>query len=134
MPLFKWDDELSVGVNELDEQHKMFIDMMNALADSMKAGETKIMLGVLIDKLVDYMADHCRTEEMLMLKSKYPEYALHIEEHAGIMARVLGFREKLYKDSTGLSVELLSFLTALFEKHTKNSDKKFGEFLKRNMS
>jgi hemerythrin len=31
MPLVSWSDELSVGIEEIDEQHRQFINIMNEL-------------------------------------------------------------------------------------------------------
>jgi hemerythrin len=121
-----------VGVGEIDEQHKRFIDMVNEFCDAMKEGKTKKVLEVLIDKVVDFMSEHRRTEETMMLERKYPGYAAHKDEHDRIMARAFEFQKKFKQDELGLGVELLSFLMDWYENHTKVSDRKYAEYFKQN--
>ena len=126
MPLFEWNAEYSVGVKEFDEQHKVLISLVNGLSDAMKAGKARETLGVLFDRLVDYAVTHFRDEEAMMQKYGYPEYVSHKAEHTKLVIQVLEYKEKFKKDSIGLSVEILTFLSSWIQNHIKILDKKYG--------
>ncbi|HSF75715.1 MAG TPA: hypothetical protein VLA84_18110 [Microcoleus sp.] len=41
MPLVIWNDSLSIGIPEIDRQHKQLIDQLNTLVDAMLANRGK---------------------------------------------------------------------------------------------
>jgi hemerythrin len=47
MPLFAWDESLSVGYEPIDEQHKRLIALINKLHDAMIEGKGQEVLGEL---------------------------------------------------------------------------------------
>ena len=52
MVLFTWNAQYSVGVRELDAQHKTLVDLLNVLYDAMNSGKSNEVLGKIINKLV----------------------------------------------------------------------------------
>lgn len=82
MEKFNWTDGYSVGVEEIDTQHKHFFEIANdlvALADS-EAPE-KDHLFALLGKLGNYALYHMSTEEEYFEKYDYPDVAPHIAAH-----------------------------------------------------
>ena len=41
MPLIDWTEKMSVGVEEIDNQHKELVDIINHLHDSLKTNSFK---------------------------------------------------------------------------------------------
>jgi len=54
MALITWNAALSVGVKEIDDQHKKLIDLVNQLNDAMHAGKGRDVLGAVLAELVKY--------------------------------------------------------------------------------
>ena len=64
MALITWNNMLSTGVTEQDNQHKKLIDLINQLNDAMQAGKGSEVLGKVLAELVNYTVFHFGYEEM----------------------------------------------------------------------
>lgn len=45
MSVFAWKEEYSVGIREIDDQHKQLVAMVNAIHKAMSKGEGRAILG-----------------------------------------------------------------------------------------
>ena len=129
MSLLAWSSVFSVGVAEIDNQHKKLVDMANRLNDAMKAGQGKEAIGKVLNELVSYTATHFAYEERLMDQHKYPMSPEHKQEHKDLVKTVLDFKAKFEKGDAALTAEIMTFLRDWLTKHIMNSDKKFGKDL-----
>jgi hemerythrin len=126
MPILKWTDSLSVGVREIDAQHKTLIMNLNELFDAMKQGKANTMLKFLLSKLVAYTQMHFSTEEKYMKQWNYKEYAAHKAEHDAFVKKVADFKGEYDQGKTLLSVEVLTFLKDWVANHIQVTDKKYS--------
>ncbi|MCL6473035.1 MAG: bacteriohemerythrin [Firmicutes bacterium] len=81
MSIAQWKDELSTGVNEIDNQHKELINLVNSLHASLSQGKGKEVVDDAVRFLANYVVEHFKNEEGLMLKHKYIGYPAHKREH-----------------------------------------------------
>ena len=88
MPLMLWTEELSVGVEALDADHRQLFAMVNGLFDAIEGGTEAELLGALFDAIIDYTRDHFAREEALMAVRHYPGLAAHRIEHIQLAERV----------------------------------------------
>ena len=129
MSLLAWSSMFSVGVKDIDDQHKRLVDMANALNDAMKAGHGKDAVGKILNDLVSYTQNHFAFEERLMDKHKYPMSPQHKQEHKDLVKTVGEFKAKFEKGDAALTSEVMTFLRDWLSKHIMNSDKMFGKDL-----
>ncbi|MBI1175696.1 MAG: bacteriohemerythrin [Sideroxydans sp.] len=77
----EWDDGMSVGIPEIDEDHKHFIRLVNqlnqAVADRMSVTEIKNRLQLILDDA----ERHFRHEERLFAEWHYPDTDEHASRH-----------------------------------------------------
>jgi len=128
MALIKWDDSFSVGIAEIDAQHKMLVDMINNLNDAMRQGKGKDALGKTIGGLIDYAGTHFLTEERYFDQFGYPGTLSHKKEHADFTLKVTEFKNKFDTGTVALSIEVVNFLSNWLQNHIKIVDKKYGPF------
>lgn len=81
MPIVTWCDEYNVNVEEIDVQHKTMLELVNNLHSAVEACIDKNDLKDLLGELVEFTRVHFSTEEQLMNKYDYPEFAKHHKEH-----------------------------------------------------
>lgn len=81
MPIVAWCSEFSVNVNEIDTQHRKMLELVNNLHSAVEACLDKKDLQDLLVELVDFTHMHFLTEEQLMKKYDYPQFAMHHKEH-----------------------------------------------------
>jgi hemerythrin len=129
MALLSWADELSVGVTEIDEQHKKLIDMTNSLHDAMRQGHGRDAIGSIVKGLVEYTVTHFAYEEGEFEKTGFPGLGAHKAEHASFVEKVGAFVEEFQAGKIGLSVEVLNFLSSWLVEHIQGSDKEAGAYL-----
>ena len=130
MDSFKWKDGFNVGIAEIDEQHRSFLDCLNdcnALISSRKGASIDQCI---IDRLRAYAAMHFKFEESLMEGRCYPEIEQQRKMHKYFESQVDELQSSLSAQG-GRSLEsVLSFLRDWFLNHVIDEDKKFASFLK----
>lgn len=125
MPFLKWYDNLSVKVQEIDEQHHALIEMINALFDAMGIGADEAILGPLIERMENFAEVHFATEEKYFEQFGFALAEAHIAEHRFFKEKVLEFKRKRQGQSMTLSVEILRFLNKWLVTHFQKEDQKY---------
>ena len=129
MNLIHWNDDLSVNIKEIDEQHRTLIDMINSLHSAMGSGKGKKTMGKVLGRLVDYTKSHFVTEERLMEKHAYVGYLSHRAQHDALTKQVLDLYAKFQEGKAVVTVEVMNFLKDLLTNHIQNTDKKYSPYL-----
>ncbi|MBI2311888.1 MAG: hemerythrin family protein [Betaproteobacteria bacterium] len=129
MTIFEWSNELSVGVKEIDEQHKRLIDYINVLHDAVEAGENRESVEKLLDDLIKYTEFHFSTEERMMYQYLYVSRLAHKEGHEHLLFQVRQLQQDLHKQTTPITWGVLDFLKAWLLDHILHADKLMGEYL-----
>ena len=128
MALLNWSDSYSVGVKDIDLQHKKLIDLINSLHDGMKQGKGKEILGTVLNELANYTVYHFGFEEKLFEKYGYPETIVHKRQHADLVGQVKKLVESYNNGGSVLSMDLMNFLKDWLTQHIAGSDKKYTAF------
>ncbi len=130
MPLLEWNENLSVGVPSVDEQHKTLLGMLNELYDAMQAERGQAVLGKVLNELAGYTVYHFQYEESLFAQTSYAGAPEHKKEHDDLTKLVQEVRRKYEAGATpALSTEVLNFLRQWLFVHITSSDRKFGPHL-----
>ncbi len=127
----EWTPDLSVGVEQIDNQHKELISRMNAFFDSMSTdSQAKVM--EMLGFLEDYVITHFKAEEALQLRYNYPGYAAHRKLHQAFMADVRQLSENIINGGFTVATRSLvgSTLTNWLMLHIRKEDKAVGAFIR----
>ncbi len=128
-----WTPDLAVGVELIDEQHKMWFEKAEKLFEAGKNNQAKEYVGELLRFLDEYTRKHFGDEERYMLSINYPGYNEQKAAHTAFIAKLDDLRKEYDKSGGNLMVILnanrmvLDWLT----QHISNMDKKIGEFAKK---
>ena len=129
MPIIEWNDSLSVRVDEIDQQHKRLIAMINTLGEAHAQGGGQEVLEGVVREFNRYTLEHFAAEEKLMDRYRYPGYADHIEQHMTCSFRAMEFFKGYITGREELAGELLDYLVDWFTAHIGHTDRKLGAFL-----
>ncbi len=66
LPLHEWPESMSVGVPQLDADHKAIIRLINRLHEGLRSGSEAAALDQIFDNLVAYIEWHFAREEEIM--------------------------------------------------------------------
>lgn len=127
----RWDPRLAIGVKEIDLQHQEIFGRVGALLDGMKAGRAREELEALVAFLEEYVVHHFEAEEALMRSNAWGHVEAHVAEHQKFTADFRVFRARFASSgfTTGLVVDLATFVTGWLGRHIAGPDRAFGRSL-----
>ena len=114
----KWDEALEMGIDVLDNQHKIILDLIGDLENAVTASADKRIALTLLDIIENHIFTHFSDEEALLQQHKNRDqhtlahYALIKELHA----YKLEFRNRMKPEKSA------AFLEQWFVAHIKESD------------
>lgn len=122
MPLIEWKDEYSVGVPDVDEEHRGLIELINELYDTARAGERGAEISEFLGEIYVRIASHFALEELLMRERQYDEYEDHKSDHEKLLEEIRDIMDE-YDDGKLLDADALTRrLDAWFSEHFRTKD------------
>lgn len=132
MPLLTWDEDLSVGIKTIDNQHIVLVNLINDLFHAMQKGSQRDELKRILSELHKYSKDHFEYEEKLMDDLNYPALEPHRKGHSGFIKKMEEFDMELMAGVDTLSPEMLKFLSDWIENHIKVVDIQYIDLFVKN--
>ena len=127
--LIVWQDEYSVGIEHIDQDHKKLINLLNQFSTAYDHAMSEEYERAALKELVDYTKYHFQREEKLMAEYGYPDFEAHKAQHKNMITKVESF-VKLYEEKGHESLdEVSAFLIDWLLNHINGSDKAYGPYL-----
>ncbi len=130
---FDWKDDYSIGIENIDVQHKKLFELGKRLSELVFSIDYPINGGQIENILMElksYTTIHFRYEESLMRMHGYAYLENHINEHAALIVKV----NKVNKEFDQYALKdfymyLIDFISVWITNHILKEDMKFGEFV-----
>ncbi len=132
MAFLDWSSGYSVGVAEIDSQHKKLIDMINSLHSAMTENKGADVSKKIVFDIVAYTQTHFECEENYMRKFNYQGYPSHKKEHDEFAQKAISLKERVEGKGFVLSLEILNMLKAWLQGHIMGTDKKYTQCFNEN--
>jgi hemerythrin len=130
MELF-WTEDLSVGYNPIDTQHKELLTQYNSLLKACKESKESDEIEQLLYCMVDHFASHIEEEEHLMAQFKFPDHEIHTQQHRDFFENVQEVYNEL--NENGVSVTFVAAINHTLLNwllnHVMQFDTNLGRFL-----
>ncbi|MDR9435650.1 MAG: bacteriohemerythrin [Thiohalophilus sp.] len=123
--LVQWSDELSVGIEEIDNQHRILVDLLNELHRAIVEHRGSEAAHRILAELLEYTRIHFAVEESLMRILGYPDYEEHKHHHELLINEVQELSQKLEAGKKSVNFELLHFLKMWLTKHIMEEDRQY---------
>lgn len=136
---FAFTDRFKTGIDLVDDEHRTLFEIIKETNDLICAEHLhdkydRIM--ELLGKLKDYTEFHFRDEEALMERIGYPGLEAQKHAHAAFVERLvdidLNTLDEIDNDQQSYLLNLINFLIGWLTNHILVSDKKIGEYVKKN--
>ncbi|HEX9402623.1 MAG TPA: bacteriohemerythrin [Anaeromyxobacter sp.] len=129
MPL-TWTSALSVGIEDLDEQHQEIFRRAERLICALRAGDRGEVLP-LLTYLDEYVVHHFDAEERLMKNLRYPGLDRHAAAHRAFREEFAGMvRDFERVGATALvALTIHNWLSDWLRKHIAGVDVDLGRFV-----
>ncbi len=126
MELITWDQNYSVGVAEIDEQHKKIITIINQLYQLFSEKKMDADINPTFEELVSYADIHFSTEERYFELCNYEKRGSHIEMHNKYREEVQELKNKYENEkSEAIFFEVTNFLREWWVWHITKADQDY---------
>ncbi len=130
MGFVTWEQDLSVGVNQMDRDHQELIRLMNELFDINEKTPSTPNITQAMDKLISFTKKHFADEEAHMFAINYPGYDSHKLIHEDLLGKLARHYDDYRKVGGKLPNTIFSFLKLWLTAHIKGVDKKYNHIPK----
>lgn len=128
--LIVWNDRFVTGIDKIDEQHRILINLFNEANTRLTTHYSAEFLEAITRDLLSYALYHFETEEQLMQQYDYVEDVdTHIQQHRRFSTRVVAVRNNIKMGILISHEDLLAFLNSWLIDHILNTDKRLAAFL-----
>lgn len=124
-----WDHVLSIGIEEIDDDHRRLVNLFNILNHSVTEGDAPEYLAAVLEELINCTAWHFSHEERLMLKYGYEGTAEHKKEHQELIKSAKELQSKILLAGKLVASEDLEFLERWLTMHILTTDMRLGSYL-----
>ncbi len=133
--LVVWADSLSVGIDEIDLQHRKLLEICGELytASKLDSEQYKLKMSKVIKSVTDYTVYHFREEEALQRRYGYPQADFHKIQHDDFVSSVSEQVNKLNENDPADGANFYAYLANWIVTHVAKSDKIWAGFVKKAM-
>lgn len=123
----EWKDEYSIGIQEIDDQHKLLLRSFSAIEESIRSDQGWSNTHYAILELNQLASMHFTFEEALMKMFGYPETEAHQREHHRFFAEI--GRIERHSLNKSAEVEMVQFLRGWLTTHILGSDRGYARHI-----
>jgi len=129
MAALPWDEKYNVNVAVMDSQHRRLAALVHQLHIALSPGQPLEQVRDTMSELVAFTRLHFATEEELMLKYRYPDYAAHLAEHKLVLGQMNKLADSIQR-SSAISFDAEADISDDWVgKHLLERDAPLGKFL-----
>jgi hemerythrin-like metal-binding protein len=118
-------DRLQIGFKPIDDLHREFQDILDALTDPAEADYGKDLLG-----LHKHLLRHCAIEEEFMRQEDYPHIDRHRRAHQRLLESVADARRRFDSGDIENTRRFCADLLDRFRIHAQTEDAELAAYLK----
>jgi hemerythrin-like metal-binding protein len=125
MAVFQWTEMFSVHVELFDIQHRDLFRLSGDLHKALHKGSGKVVVGKILQRLIDATTTHFADEELAMALKEYPALRQHRDQHQALLAQLTSFQEDYRKYKLCVGARMMPFLQRWLVDHIMQADKKY---------
>lgn len=126
-----WDNKLSTGIVNIDNQHKELFNLINRLVIVINEKKSKNEIRKVFNSFEKYIIRHFNEEEAIQKQYNYPWYITHHQQHEEFKKQLNDLRDIIEKRGISVlfTIQMKENLFKWLRKHIMNLDRNLGEFL-----
>jgi len=129
MALIEWRDEFSVGVPDVDHEHRELIELINQLHDAMSGENTTLTVLDFLGEIYAHVSAHFALEEKIMRKYNYDQYQDHKDDHERLLDEIRDIMDDYEENAYFSDEEFAGQLEHWFTEHFKTRDARLHKHL-----
>jgi hemerythrin-like metal-binding protein len=124
-----WGKILSVGIDEIDEDHRKLVNIFNILNHSVMEGASPDYLAAILEELINCTVWHFSHEERLMLRYRYAQIEEHKAAHRELIKSAKELQQNILEADRRVADEHIEFLERWLTEHILTTDLRLGSYL-----
>ena len=130
MALLEWKEEYATGIDDVDDEHRDLIDVINRLHELLLADDARLTVPAFFARLIDGVSAHFALEERIMSESAYPDREAHRADHERLLDEMRDLVQAFANAEEVDSVDLAMRLEPWFSHHFATHDLRLHTTLK----
>lgn len=129
MALIEWKDSYSVGIADVDYEHREMIKLINELHDRLLTKPEEFDTSAFLGEIFRAISAHFALEERFMQNQRYDQLHQHKASHEQLLDEIRDIMDGYEADPEGSSKELSRQLDLWFIGHCKTHDARLHRML-----
>lgn len=129
MDIIKWRESYETGVEEMDEQHKKLIELINTMYRVMRQQQDGAAVDEVLNEMTNYAAMHFQAEEAMLKDKSYHGYESHVALHAEYIKTIERLKSEYQTDPAAAEKKIYTFLRNWWLDHIVKEDSQYGSVL-----
>ncbi len=129
MDQFVWKEIFSIGIDEIDSQHKTLLKCLNECLQKTELTGDEADIHDLLTQLKTYVVIHFQTEEKLMKSVNYPEFEWHRKQHRLLTEQAEQLEKEVHSGKKHVIASLTALLRDWYIQHILEHDKRIGAYV-----
>ena len=121
--MIEWRDEFSIGLPEVDQEHRALIATINRLQSEASSGASSQAIAERIGDIHSSVAAHFALEERRMVTLGYDQYIVHKLDHERLLDEILDIQDGVQASDRYDPERLGETLSRWFGEHFRTHDK-----------
>jgi hemerythrin len=117
------------GLTEIDSEHEQIATLANRLVGAIETGERSSIVAQILNEICALTVIHFNSEESLMRKVRYPDFAAHVAEHQRF-ERELASLQNDQRNRRICHGRLMQIMQYWMVKHMLDMDRAMADFVK----
>jgi hemerythrin len=127
----QWQDRFSVGVPEVDHEHRELIRLINSLHDALEQGDSVESVRDVLGEVHVAISAHFALEEKDMQSWLYPGYPAHKRDHERLLDELRDLMDSIDWAIPADTAGFAARVNAWFETHFQTHDARLHGYLHR---
>ena len=129
MALISWKNEFTIGIPEVDAEHRELINLINELHDHLLDRGRPYRVQDFLGEIFTRISAHFALEEKWMRENKYDQFPEHKEDHEKLLDDIRDIMDE-YEEEENFNEELLAGnLSGWFTGHFGTMDARLHKFM-----
>lgn len=127
MDILKWRQSYETGVEEMDEQHKKLIDLINTMYRVMRGKHEASAVDGVLEEMAEYAGVHFKAEEAMLKSLDFKEYQDHVALHQEYQLRMEELMAEHSREPEKAEKNIYTFLRKWWLEHIVQEDTLYGK-------
>lgn len=129
MALIEWKDSYSIGIDDVDHEHREMIGLINELHENLLVKPKTVDVSAFLGEIFRAISAHFALEERFMREHRYDQLPQHKNAHEALLDEIRDIMDGYEADPDGSLGKLSKQLDLWFTDHCKTHDARLHHML-----